>query len=207
MKRRHEADTRTRILDAAEELFAEAGYNGSSTAGIAKRAKVPKGLVFHYFPQKMDVLTALIDERTFVEILPVTDVEAVPGDPAGTLSRLARRFPLRASPAMRRILLREADTHRRPANASGASTPRSYAGPTMRWNWPCPAPAATPHGWRSRRLRSRRCCSTRRASSTSPASTSTRTRSPNSSPTPSAPELHATDQVTLSEPGLAGTLA
>ncbi len=105
-------DTRTRILDAAEELFAESGYNGSSTAGIAKRAKVPKGLVFHYFPQKMDVLTTLIDERTVVEVLPVADVECVPGDPAGTLSRLARRFPLRASPAMRRILHREADTHR-----------------------------------------------------------------------------------------------
>jgi AcrR family transcriptional regulator len=105
------ADTRTRILDAAEELFAQAGYNGSSTAGIAKRAKVPKGLVFHYFPQKIDVLTALIDERTFVEVLPEDDVEAVPGDPADTLSRLARRFPLRASPAMRRILFREVDTH------------------------------------------------------------------------------------------------
>ncbi|MCW2899132.1 MAG: transcriptional regulator, TetR family [Streptosporangiaceae bacterium] len=105
-------DARTRILDSAEELFAENGYDACSTASIAKRAKVPKGLVFHYFPQKMDVLTALIDERTFVEVLPDEDVETVPGDPAGTLSRLARRFPLRASPAMRRILFREADTHR-----------------------------------------------------------------------------------------------
>ena len=106
------AGARTRILDAAEELFAQAGYDGSSTAGIAERAEVPKGLVFHYFPQKIDVLTALIDERTSVEVLAEDDVEALPGDPAGTLSRLARRFPLRASPAMRRILFREADTHR-----------------------------------------------------------------------------------------------
>ncbi|GAA2088705.1 TetR/AcrR family transcriptional regulator [Actinomadura alba] len=106
------ADTRMRILDAAEELFARAGYDGSSTAGIAERAEVPKGLVFHYFPQKIDMLTALIDERTSIEMLAEEDVEALPGDPAGTLSRLARRFPLRASPAMRRILFREADTHR-----------------------------------------------------------------------------------------------
>src|SRR4051794_36266668 len=111
MKRQREvsADTRTRILDAAEEMFAESGYNGSSTAGIAKKAKVPKGLVFHYFPQKMDVLTALIDERTFVEVLP--DVETMPGDPAGALSRLARRVPLRGSPPIRRLPVREADTH------------------------------------------------------------------------------------------------
>lgn len=111
MRRKPSADARTRILDAAEKLFAETGYDGSSTARIAEQAKVPKGLVFHYFPQKMDVLTALIDERTTVEVLPEEDVEAVPGDPAGTLSRLARRFPLRASPTMRRILYREADTH------------------------------------------------------------------------------------------------
>ena len=111
-KKSEPPDARTRILDAAEELFADAGYDSTSTAGIAKQAKVPKGLVFHYFPQKIDMLTTLVDERTFVEILPEDAVEAVPGDPAGTLSRLAKRFPLRASPAMRRILFREADTHR-----------------------------------------------------------------------------------------------
>ncbi|MFD0903958.1 TetR/AcrR family transcriptional regulator [Actinomadura sediminis] len=109
-----EVSSRTRILDAAEALFAERGYEATSTARIARRAKVPKGLVFHYFPQKMDVLVALIDERTFVEELDASGGgmdDAVPGDPAGTLSRLARRLPLRASPAMRRILFREADTH------------------------------------------------------------------------------------------------
>ncbi|GGV31627.1 TetR/AcrR family transcriptional regulator [Actinomadura sp. LOL_016] len=110
-----ERSSRTRILDAAEALFAERGYEATSTARIARRAKVPKGLVFHYFPQKMDVLVALIDERTFVEELDASAGgamdDAVPGDPAGTLSRLARRLPLRASPAMRRILFREADTH------------------------------------------------------------------------------------------------
>ncbi|MEV5830831.1 helix-turn-helix domain-containing protein [Spirillospora sp. NPDC052242] len=109
-----EVSSRTRILDAAEALFAERGYEATSTARIARRAKVPKGLVFHYFPQKMDVLVALIDERTFVEELDASGGgldDAVPGDPAGTLSRLARKLPLRASPAMRRILFREADTH------------------------------------------------------------------------------------------------
>ncbi|REF01173.1 TetR/AcrR family transcriptional regulator [Thermomonospora umbrina] len=109
---RAEGDTRTRILDAAEELFAADGYEATATAGLARRAKVPKGLVFHYFPQKIDLLVALVEERTLVEVLPEDSVEATPGDPAGTLSGLARRFPLRASPAMRRILFREADTHR-----------------------------------------------------------------------------------------------
>ncbi|MFC5187775.1 TetR/AcrR family transcriptional regulator [Actinomadura harenae] len=105
-------DARTRILDAAEELFAEGGYEGTSTARIARSADVPKGLVFHYFPQKMDVLVTLVAERIEVEqAAGAAGLEAVPGDPAGTLARLARGFPLHASPAMRRILFREADTH------------------------------------------------------------------------------------------------
>ncbi|WP_308201559.1 TetR/AcrR family transcriptional regulator [Sphaerisporangium perillae] len=106
-----EPDARTRILDAAEELFAGAGYDATATAEIAKQADVPKGLVFHYFPRKIDVLITLVDERTGIEELGDRAVEAVPGDPAGTLAGLARRVPLHASPAMRRILFREADTH------------------------------------------------------------------------------------------------
>lgn len=103
-----DGDARTRILDAAEELFAGGGYEATPTARIAELAGVPKGLVFHYFPRKIDVLISLVDERTVVV---EEEVEAVPGDAAGALSRLARRLPLRASPAMRRILFREADTH------------------------------------------------------------------------------------------------
>lgn len=104
-----DAGTRARILDAAEKLFAGGGYEATPTARIAELAGVPKGLVFHYFPRKIDVLIALVNERTVVI---EEEVEAVPGDPAGTLRRLARKLPLRASPAMRRILFREADTHR-----------------------------------------------------------------------------------------------
>ncbi|WP_240972504.1 TetR family transcriptional regulator [Nonomuraea composti] len=102
-------DVRTRILDAAEELFAGGGYAATPTTLIAKLAKVPGDLISQYFPRKIDVLVALVDERTHVE--ENDQVDAVPGDPAGTLSRLARVLPLRASPAMRRILFREADTH------------------------------------------------------------------------------------------------
>jgi len=106
----HDHDSRTRILDAAEELFAFGGYSATPTSVIAKLARVPKGLLFHYFPRKIDVLVALVDERTLVE--EDREIDALPGDPAGTLSRLAKRLPLHASPAMRRILFREADTHR-----------------------------------------------------------------------------------------------
>jgi AcrR family transcriptional regulator len=102
-------DARTRILDAAEQLFAGGGYEATPTVVIAKLANVPKELISQYFPRKIDVLVALVNERTHVE--EDDQVDAVPGDPAGTLARLSRVLPLRASPAMRRILFREADTH------------------------------------------------------------------------------------------------
>lgn len=113
MRRHGAGDARTKILDAAEELFAAGGYEATSTARVARRAGVPKGLVFHYFPQKIDLLVALVEERTHIEEPSAAPAPEAPSrDPAGALARLARRLPLRASPAMRRILFREADTHR-----------------------------------------------------------------------------------------------
>jgi len=105
--------TRERILDAAEDLFAESGYDGTPTARIAERAEVPKGLVFHYFPTKIDVLVTLVDERTRIEELSRLPIEPVAGDVAQTLTRLADRFRDGAhiSPALRRIIFREASTH------------------------------------------------------------------------------------------------
>ena len=69
-----DADRRTRILDAAEELFAVDGFDATPTARVAEAAKVPKGLVFYYFPRKIDLLLTLLQER-----LPVPTKEAVAG--------------------------------------------------------------------------------------------------------------------------------
>ena len=57
------ADRRTRILDAAEELFAVDGFDATPTARVAEAAEVPKGLVFYYFPHKIDLLLTLLQER------------------------------------------------------------------------------------------------------------------------------------------------
>ncbi|MFC5829445.1 helix-turn-helix domain-containing protein [Nonomuraea insulae] len=78
---------RGRTLDAAEGLFAGGGYEATPTAVIARRATAPKGLIFRYFPHKIDVLVALVDERTLVE--ESREIDGVPGAPAGT--RGARR--------------------------------------------------------------------------------------------------------------------
>ncbi len=104
---------RSRILDAAERLFAARGYDATGTARIATEAEVPKGLVFYYFPRKTDILRTLLTERLPAHPLcDATDV-ARRGDPSGSLLRLARRLRLgdHESVVLRTILFREAGTH------------------------------------------------------------------------------------------------
>ena len=100
------------ILDSAQELIAKHGFNGTSTASIAKLAGVAKGLLFYYFPAKSDLLVALMAERLPATPLD-TDSLAMPGDPAagliGTLDAL--NLSDHKSTVLRVILWREADTH------------------------------------------------------------------------------------------------
>jgi AcrR family transcriptional regulator len=106
-----EPGARERILAAAEELFAEAGFEATPTSRIAERAGVPKGLVHYYFKRKPDLLSAL------VERLPEDRVDlgavVVPGDVAASLHRLVEAFDraLDSSALLSHLLWREADTH------------------------------------------------------------------------------------------------
>ena len=57
------ARTRSRILDAASELFLDAGYARTTMKDIADRAGVARDTVHAVFGSKAQVLTALIDVR------------------------------------------------------------------------------------------------------------------------------------------------
>jgi len=106
-------DARERILDAAEDLFAADGFDATPTSRIAHRAAVAKGLLFYYFPRKMDLLRTLFVERLPVHSLSSVAGIAVPGDVAGSLVRLADRIGLTGhhSQVLSAILFREASTH------------------------------------------------------------------------------------------------
>ncbi|HEY5350861.1 MAG TPA: TetR/AcrR family transcriptional regulator [Streptosporangiaceae bacterium] len=74
---------RGRILAAAERLFAERGFDHSSTALIAAEARVPQGLIFYHFKTKMKLLLAVIreDQATLLDgLLPAAAPDAGPGD-------------------------------------------------------------------------------------------------------------------------------
>ena len=54
--------TRQQIIDAAFLEFANEGYSRTSIATVAKKAKVSKGLIYHYFGSKEEILEAIFDQ-------------------------------------------------------------------------------------------------------------------------------------------------
>ncbi|MRH30015.1 TetR family transcriptional regulator [Microbacterium sp. SYP-A9085] len=102
---------RARILDAAATLFAAHGFDGTSTARIARAAEVPKGLLFYYFPAKPEILSALLEERLGADAWDPAAM-TVPGDPTQTLVNVGDRV-LRdhaASDVLREIIWHESHT-------------------------------------------------------------------------------------------------
>jgi TetR/AcrR family transcriptional regulator len=60
--RRVAAPGRTEILHAATREFADHGYDGATTAGIARRAGVTQPLVHHHFGSKRGLWDAVVAE-------------------------------------------------------------------------------------------------------------------------------------------------
>ncbi len=55
---------RTRILQAAKDLFAQHGYAGTSVQEVASVAGVSKANIFHHFASKAGLYTAVLDNAT-----------------------------------------------------------------------------------------------------------------------------------------------
>ena len=76
------AERRERILAAATEVFAEAGYHAASMSQIAERAGVVASVIYDHFPSKRDLQIELIRihgdaliERTITSITPAGPLE------------------------------------------------------------------------------------------------------------------------------------
>jgi AcrR family transcriptional regulator len=63
-KRLAPAERVPQILDAAVEEFTERGYGGARMAAVADRARVAKGLIYHYFPSKESLFRAVVRSCT-----------------------------------------------------------------------------------------------------------------------------------------------
>src|SRR5215468_11856550 len=66
--RKSQAERREEILEAAVQEFAEHGYHGGSTEGIARRAGISQPYVFRLFGTKQELFKAVV-ARCFRETL------------------------------------------------------------------------------------------------------------------------------------------
>jgi TetR/AcrR family transcriptional regulator, transcriptional repressor for nem operon len=77
--------TRTRILDAAEELMLGQGYSGTSVDEVIATAETTKGGFFHHFASKQDLARALVERYVAADLELLDDVfaraEAASDDP------------------------------------------------------------------------------------------------------------------------------
>ncbi len=80
------------IVATAAALFARDGFNGASVADIAKRGKISKSLIYHYYKSKEDILYDVMISH--VRALEVAAAEAVAADerPERKLRELTHRF-------------------------------------------------------------------------------------------------------------------
>ena len=60
---RRSSDTRNKILDSAEQLFAEHGFHGTSVREITKLSGVQVSLSYYHFESKVAILEAVVDRR------------------------------------------------------------------------------------------------------------------------------------------------
>jgi AcrR family transcriptional regulator len=55
------SDTREKILEAADELFGQVGYDAATTREIAERSRVNKALIHYHFKNKEGLLASVLD--------------------------------------------------------------------------------------------------------------------------------------------------
>jgi AcrR family transcriptional regulator len=78
--RRPAAERRRQILAAARSLFAERGFDATTTRDLAAAADINDALIYRYFPDKHAILAALVDEAiaVFQGMPKLPDQAAVP---------------------------------------------------------------------------------------------------------------------------------
>ena len=80
------------ILEAAAEAFAELGFPSASMNDIARRCGVSKGLLYHYYASKEQLLYDVTEQYTQRLVALVEEAERRVRDPAKRLAELIQLF-------------------------------------------------------------------------------------------------------------------
>ena len=107
-----ETETRKRILQAAQRLFACKGYEGTTTASLAQAAGVAEGTLFRHFPNKKAILIE-VATNGWVEILTdlLTELSEMASYKAVAQVMRRRMLNVRDNADMMRVCFMEAQFH------------------------------------------------------------------------------------------------
>lgn len=87
-----QSDTRTRILDVAQELVQRLGVNAMSYQHISNAVGIRKASIHHHFPTKEDLITALLNRYNANFLGLVDDIVTAPIDGKTKLLRYVGLF-------------------------------------------------------------------------------------------------------------------
>ena len=107
-----ETETRKRILQAAQRLFARKGYEGTTTASLAQAAGVAEGTLFRHFANKKAILIE-VATNGWVEILTdlLTELSEMASYKAVAQVMRRRMLNIRENADMMRVCFMEAQFH------------------------------------------------------------------------------------------------
>ncbi|NPD66370.1 TetR/AcrR family transcriptional regulator [Lichenicola cladoniae] len=83
---------RQQIIDGAEIVFTECGYEGASMSRIALRASVSKGTLYNYFTGKSELFAAFVEQKATVTLSQVFEPLDGQDDMATTLHKIGLRM-------------------------------------------------------------------------------------------------------------------
>jgi AcrR family transcriptional regulator len=86
------AESRARILAAAQRLFAERGYNRCSVSDIAQEARMSQGNIYWYFSSKQELFKTILAEGFEALGAVIAEAAARPGTAVEKLDALLEGF-------------------------------------------------------------------------------------------------------------------
>ena len=90
-REREREEIRTKILDAARELFATEGYDRVTMRRIANTIEYSPTTIYNHFEDKDDLVQSLCSED-FAQLLGVLQSQAPPADPVERIRQLGRAY-------------------------------------------------------------------------------------------------------------------
>ncbi len=107
-----ESQTRDRILQAAQRLFAAQGFDGTTTRDLAAAASVAEGTLFRHFPNKKAILVEVATQG-WVEILTdlLTELSEMGSYKAIAQVMRRRMWNMKKNADMMRVCFMEAQFH------------------------------------------------------------------------------------------------